>query len=67
MKISIITRPYKLSASLEKKVGTVFSREIVWLAFVGLFAKVSMHSSTMVHVLLPTLIGQLDYGSSADY
>ena len=37
------------------EVGTVLIR--AWLPFVSLFLRVSMHSSTMVHVLLPTLIG----------
>ena len=37
------------------EVGTVLFR--AWLPFVSLLLRVSMHSSTMVHVLLPTLIG----------
>ena len=47
------------------KVGTVLSRKITWLPFVSLFVKVFMHSSIVVHVLSPSLIGELDSGGSA--
>ena len=57
MKISIITQPYKLCTQVETKVETGLFREIAWLPFVSLFVRVSMHSFTMVHVLLPSLIG----------
>ena len=67
MKISMITRHYKLCTKLETKVGRVSSREIRWLPFVSLFVKVFLQSSIMVHVLSPSLIGELDYGGSADY
>ena len=39
------------------KVGTVLYRKITCLPFVSLFVRVFMHSSIMVHVLLPSLIG----------
>ena len=47
------------------KVGTVLSGKITWLPFVILFVKVFMHSSIVVHVLSPSLIGELDSGGSA--
>ena len=40
------------------KSRTVLSREIAGLPFVSLLVKVSIHSSTMVHVLLQSLIDQ---------
>ena len=39
------------------KVGTVLSRKITWLPFDSLFVKVFVHSSIMVHVRSPSLIG----------
>ena len=38
------------------KSDPVLFREMVWLPFVTLFVKVSMHSPTMFRVLLPTLM-----------
>ena len=67
MKISIITQPYKLCIKRETKVQAFFTRKITWLLFVSLFEKASLHSSIMAHVLLLSLIGQLDYGRTADY
>ena len=66
MEISIITQPYKLCIKGETKVQAFFARKIMWLPFASLFIKVSMHSSIMVHVLLPSLIGYLDYGGTAE-
>ena len=57
IKISMITRPYKLCTQLKTKAGTVLSGEITWLPFLSLFVKVFIQSSIMVHVLSPNFIG----------
>ena len=57
MKIYIITPPNKLCTKREMNIGALLVRQNTWLAFVGLFVKVFMHSSTMVHVRSPILVG----------